>query len=258
MSSLSGYRDIQVLTPYPSESGGRILNDNFRILADDIAAISISGASTHTALTDMPDISGSNSDHDIRYVVKVQPTTPTLPTPYSGMIWLDNSSEATGTYPSVLSSYSLRSIMFNPQDAEMPTSNYASYDMIFGAQAIKFAASGNEWAGFSSIGPSDFTNALNGKLTLSFYLATTGVFGEDATWQVYFNTYGDHTTTSGLTTSFTTPYSGTYGYLQHGIGYITAANSGLYSINAERPFKMNLNCNAIHDIYLLSAVLKLY
>jgi hypothetical protein len=43
----------------------------------------------HADLTDMPDTAGDNTDHDIRYVTKVQTGTPTTPTPYEGMRWYD-------------------------------------------------------------------------------------------------------------------------------------------------------------------------
>jgi hypothetical protein len=43
----------------------------------------------HADLTNMPDTTGTNTDHDIRYVTKVQTATPTTPTPYEGMRWYD-------------------------------------------------------------------------------------------------------------------------------------------------------------------------
>jgi hypothetical protein len=168
------------------------------------------------------------------------------------MIWLDNSDS--GNYPAIFSAYSMRSLMFLPAHAEMPNNNYASYDMINESYAIKFASSGNNRVGFTSVAPADFTNALDSKLTLNYYLATTGLFGENANWQVYFEGYGDHVTTSGVTTFFSTPYSGTYGFLQHGTGYI----SDLNVLTADYPFKMYINCDAVHDIYLVSAILKIY
>jgi hypothetical protein len=48
----------------------------------------------HADLTDMPDTVGDNTDHDIRYVTKVQTGTPTTPTPYEGMRWYDTNAIA--------------------------------------------------------------------------------------------------------------------------------------------------------------------
>jgi len=44
---------------------------------------------THGNLSNMPDTGGTNTDHDTRYVAKVQAATPTTPTPFPGMIWRD-------------------------------------------------------------------------------------------------------------------------------------------------------------------------
>lgn len=173
MSSLSGYKILDILTPYPQESGGRALNENFRKLADGYESgilrdgsrgftSPVSGATatvgyqlarldqitaaqvgsgnpywnagnlygyplasatptsgyalvwngyawvssqvagtgtvtSHSSLTDMPDDTGANEDHDVRYPVKISPSVPTVPTPYSGMLWLDTSqASATG------------------------------------------------------------------------------------------------------------------------------------------------------------------
>jgi hypothetical protein len=49
------------------------------------------GVTTHTALTDMPDLLGTNTGHDTRYICKVQDTEPTVPAPFAGMFWLDTS-----------------------------------------------------------------------------------------------------------------------------------------------------------------------
>jgi collagen type VII alpha len=64
----------------------------------DTGAAGIRGATgygagniSHSSLTGMPDISGSVSDHDVRLVAKVQGTTPTIPLPFTGMLWLDTS-----------------------------------------------------------------------------------------------------------------------------------------------------------------------
>jgi hypothetical protein len=43
----------------------------------------------HADLTDMPNTLGTNTNHDVRYVTKVQTATPTTPTPYEGMRWYD-------------------------------------------------------------------------------------------------------------------------------------------------------------------------
>ena len=43
----------------------------------------------HDDLTDMPDTTGINVDHDTRYVAPVQDATPVIPTPYQGMFWYD-------------------------------------------------------------------------------------------------------------------------------------------------------------------------
>lgn len=48
------------------------------------------GASFHTDLNDMPDTTGENTDHDTRYVAKVQADEPTAnPLPYEGQFWYD-------------------------------------------------------------------------------------------------------------------------------------------------------------------------
>jgi hypothetical protein len=43
----------------------------------------------HADLTDMPDTTGVVTDHDIRYVTKVQTAEPTVPTPFVGQWWYD-------------------------------------------------------------------------------------------------------------------------------------------------------------------------
>jgi hypothetical protein len=60
-------------------------NESLRITA---------GGGAHTALSDMPDTGGTNTNHDIRYVTKVQTATPTTPTPYEGMRWYDTDAVA--------------------------------------------------------------------------------------------------------------------------------------------------------------------
>jgi hypothetical protein len=47
------------------------------------------GVITHGQLINMPDVTGMVTDHDIRLVTKVQPNTPTLPIPFTGMLWYD-------------------------------------------------------------------------------------------------------------------------------------------------------------------------
>jgi hypothetical protein len=44
---------------------------------------------THTGLTDMPDTGGTNTDHDVRYVTKIDTATPSTPAPFNGMLWYD-------------------------------------------------------------------------------------------------------------------------------------------------------------------------
>jgi len=64
-----------------------------------ISATAISSGNTaisHSSLIDMPDSLGVISDHDVRLVAKVQPNTPTLPTPFKGMFWYDTTSAAPG------------------------------------------------------------------------------------------------------------------------------------------------------------------
>ena len=56
------------------------------VMGEKILTLSI-GA--HADLTDMPDTTGVVTDHDVRYVTKVQTATPTTPTPYEGMRWYD-------------------------------------------------------------------------------------------------------------------------------------------------------------------------
>lgn len=60
---------------------------------DDVVA----GASAHGDLTDMPDSSGVNTDHDVRLVAKVQASEPTTPTPFAGMLWYDTDATVTVT-----------------------------------------------------------------------------------------------------------------------------------------------------------------
>jgi hypothetical protein len=47
------------------------------------------GGISHSMLTGMPDVLGVVVDHDIRLVTKVQNDPPTIPTPFTGMLWLD-------------------------------------------------------------------------------------------------------------------------------------------------------------------------
>jgi len=47
------------------------------------------GVIAHNQLTNMPDISGIVTDHDVRLVPKVQNDAPAIPTPFTGMLWLD-------------------------------------------------------------------------------------------------------------------------------------------------------------------------
>ena len=49
----------------------------------------------HDDLADMPDSSGVDTNHDTRYVAKVQTGTPATPTPFAGMLWYDT--DATGS-----------------------------------------------------------------------------------------------------------------------------------------------------------------
>lgn len=58
-------------------------------MGGEILTASSSAVSTHVDLTDMPDTNGTNTDHDIRYVTKVQTAEPTVPTPFTGMLWYD-------------------------------------------------------------------------------------------------------------------------------------------------------------------------
>jgi hypothetical protein len=44
----------------------------------------------------MPDSSGVITDHDVRLVAKVQDATPTIPSPFKGMIWYDTTSTSPG------------------------------------------------------------------------------------------------------------------------------------------------------------------
>lgn len=65
--------------------------------ADPIWDDVVVGASAHTDLTDMPDSSGVNTDHDVRLVTKVQTSEPTTPTPFAGMLWFDTDATMTTT-----------------------------------------------------------------------------------------------------------------------------------------------------------------
>jgi len=52
------------------------------------------GASTHGDLNDTPDTSGTNTDHDVRYVPSISATAPTLPVPFAGALWYDTTTPA--------------------------------------------------------------------------------------------------------------------------------------------------------------------
>jgi hypothetical protein len=230
MSSLSGYKSIvDILTPYPTESGGRALNDNFVNIADLLSVIN--------------NISG--------IPIVGQPIYGNV-LAYDGINWVPSGvvSSSSGT-----TTTSIRSIPFFPSDAEMPLSNYASYDSIGGNYAIKFLANRYEQVGFSNTVPVDFTNILNGKVSVNYYLAETGIFSGGVNWQVYFDGFSDHSSTSGDTTSFTTNYNGQDGYLHTGSGIV---DSGLHVLQPEYHFKMNLGCSSTRDVYLLSTILKFF
>lgn len=63
---------------------------NLATLADSTGSgTGTSDVDDHEDLSDMPDTSGANTNHDTRYVAKVQNDTPTTPTPFEGMIWYD-------------------------------------------------------------------------------------------------------------------------------------------------------------------------
>jgi hypothetical protein len=47
---------------------------------------------SHESLSDMPDTTGSNTDHDTRYVIRVQPDVPEIPDSFTGMTWYDTNS----------------------------------------------------------------------------------------------------------------------------------------------------------------------
>jgi hypothetical protein len=55
-------------------------NESLRITA---------GGGAHTALSDMPDTGGTNTNHDTRYVAQQGTSAPTVPAPYEGMFWYD-------------------------------------------------------------------------------------------------------------------------------------------------------------------------
>lgn len=46
----------------------------------------------------MPDNSGTNANHDVRYATKVDTTTPTIPPPFTGMLWYDSDAPAFPTH----------------------------------------------------------------------------------------------------------------------------------------------------------------
>jgi hypothetical protein len=56
------------------------------------------GGFTHTKLGDMPDVDGTNTDHDARYVTKYQTTEPTTP-PFVGEMWFDETEEPNQSLP---------------------------------------------------------------------------------------------------------------------------------------------------------------
>ncbi len=66
-------------------------------------------AESHDTLTDMPDVAGTNSDHDVRYVTQLQTLPPTTPTPFQGMFWYDTDAGDTLLYgiKTVTSDYTL-------------------------------------------------------------------------------------------------------------------------------------------------------
>lgn len=47
------------------------------------------GSINHANLADMPDATGTNTDHDTRYVIKVSSSAPLTPPPFTGMAWMD-------------------------------------------------------------------------------------------------------------------------------------------------------------------------
>jgi len=67
---------------------------NLATLADSTGSGSgTSDVDEHEDLSDMPDTSGTNTNHDTRYVAKVQDDTPTTPVPFEGMIWYDKDAD---------------------------------------------------------------------------------------------------------------------------------------------------------------------
>ena len=51
----------------------------------------------HADLTDMPDTAGTVTDHDTRYVPKVQAATPTTPVVFTGELWWDTDDDTLDT-----------------------------------------------------------------------------------------------------------------------------------------------------------------
>jgi len=73
---------------------GRVLGYN----SGTSAITLVTTAYTHTQASDMPDTSGINTDHDIRYVTQTSDAAPTVPTPYEGMLWFDTDEINTISY----------------------------------------------------------------------------------------------------------------------------------------------------------------
>jgi len=70
---------------------------NLATLHDSETGGGTSDVADHGDLDDMPDTTGINEDHDVRYVAKVQDDEPTIPDPFAGMFWYDTDAIPTPT-----------------------------------------------------------------------------------------------------------------------------------------------------------------